>query len=161
MMKAFLLLFLMATAVPVPCTAGPTGLPIPRFVSLRSNQVNLRTGPGMRYPVEWVYMKSDLPVEITAEFEHWRKIKDWDGKEGWVHRHMLSGRRTVRLKQEALLLRAPAADALPAAKAEAGVTGRLILCPEGMNFCKVEFHDFQGWVPRKSLWGVYPREVFE
>ena len=120
-----------------------TGLPLPRFVSLRSNQVNLRTGPGFRYPVEWVYLKSDLPVEITAEFETWRRIKDFNGKEGWIYQPMLSGRRTVRLKQESLLLRAASQNALPLAKIESGAVGRLMLCPAGVSrirpFSRVDF----------------------
>ena len=138
-----------------------TGLPLPRFVSLRSNQVNLRTGPGFRYPVEWVYLKSDLPVEITAEFETWRRIKDFNGKEGWINQPMLSGRRTVRVKQDSLLLRAASEDALPLAKIESGAIGRLMLCPAAVGLCKVEFDHFQGWVFKSRLWGVYPDEVFE
>lgn len=138
-----------------------TGLPIPRFVSLRSNQVNLRTGPGFRYPVEWVYLKSDLPVEITAEFESWRKIKDYNGKEGWIYHPMLSGRRTVRTTQNTLLLRAANKKALPLAKIESGAIGKLMSCPENTPLCKVEFASFQGWIPREALWGIYPDEVFE
>ncbi len=138
-----------------------TGLPLPRFVSLRSDQVNLRTGPGFRYPVEWVYTKNDLPVEITAEFEYWRRIKDADGKEGWIYHSMLSGRRTVRLKKNGLLLRAASQNALPLAKVEKGVIGRLVSCPENIDLCKVEIDDFQGWLPKNTLWGVYPDEVFE
>ncbi len=138
-----------------------TGLPLPRFVSLRSKQVNLRTGPGFRYPVEWVYLKSDLPVEITAEFEAWRRIKDFNGKEGWIYLPMLSGRRTVRVKKESLLLRAANQDSLPLAKIESGAIGRLMLCPADVNLCKVEFDHFQGWIFKDRLWGVYPDEVFE
>lgn len=142
-------------------TLAETGLPLPRFVSLRSKQVNLRTGPGFRYPVEWVYLKSDLPVEITAEFEAWRRIKDFDGKEGWIYLPMLSGRRTVRVKEDSLLLRAANQDALPLAKIESGAIGRLMLCPKDVNLCKAEFDHFQGWVFKNQLWGVYPDEVFE
>ncbi len=136
-------------------------LPIPRFVSLRSNQVNLRTGPGLRYPVEWVYLKNDLPVEIIAEFDTWRQIKDYDGREGWIHQPMLSGRRTVRITDDALLLRAASMGALPLAKVEKGAIGRLMTCPKNTPLCKIEFGRFQGWMPRNVLWGVYPDEVFE
>ena len=138
-----------------------TGLPLPRFVSLRSNQVNLRTGPGFRYPVEWVYLKSDLPVEITAEFENWRKTKDFNGKEGWIYQPMLSGRRTVRVTQESFLLRAANIESLPLAKIENGAIGRLMSCPGNVSLCKVEFEHFQGWIPKDILWGVYPNEIFE
>ena len=138
-----------------------SGLPIPRFVSLRSNQVNLRTGPGLRYPVEWVYLKNDLPVEIIAEFDTWRQIRDFNGREGWIHQPMLSGRRTVRITEEALLLRAASLGALPLAKVEKDAIGHLIACPKNTSLCKVEFGRFQGWMNRKALWGVYPDEVLE
>ena len=138
-----------------------TELPLPRFVSLRSNQVNLRTGPGLRYPVEWVYLKSDLPVEITSEFDTWRRIRDYNGREGWIHQPMLSGRRTVRITADSLLLRAASTGALPLAKVEKGAIGRLMTCPKNIPLCKVEFGRFQGWITRNVLWGVYPDEVFE
>lgn len=154
------LLFLLTFLTCSPARAQ-TGLPLPRFVSLRSNQVNLRTGPNFRYPVEWVYLKRDLPVEITDEFENWRKTKDYNGKEGWIYQPMLSGRRTVRVIQDCFLLRAANMEALPLAKIENGAIGRLMSCPKNTSLCKVEFGHFQGWVPKKMLWGVYPNETFE
>ena len=143
------------------CASAQTGLPLPRFVSLRSHQVNLRTGPGFRYPVEWVYLKNDLPVEITAEFETWRRIRDFDGKEGWIYQPMLSGRRTVRVTENTVLRRAANTNALPLAKIESGAIGRLASCPANIGLCKVEFGGFQGWVVKRALWGVYPDEAFE
>ncbi len=154
---AFSLLLLLAPSR----ASAQTGLPLPRFVSLRSHQVNLRTGPGFRYPVEWVYLKSDLPVEITAEFETWRRIRDFDGKEGWIYQPMLSGRRTVRVTENTVLRRAENTNALPLAKIESGAVGRLASCPANISLCKVEFGGFQGWVVKNDLWGVYPDEVFE
>ncbi len=154
---AFSLLLLLAPSR----ASAQTGLPLPRFVSLRSHQVNLRTGPGFRYPVEWVYLKSDLPVEITAEFETWRRIRDFDGKEGWIYQPMLSGRRTVRVTENTVLRRAANTNALPLAKIESGAVGRLASCPANISLCKVEFGGFQGWVVKNDLWGVYPDEVFE
>ena len=156
----FFLILLFTIFISTPSNAQ-TGLPIPRFVSLRSNQVNLRTGPGTKYPVEWVYLKSDLPVEITEEFETWRRIKDSEGREGWIFQSMLSGRRTVRVTRDALLLRAANANALPLAKVEKGAVGKLTTCPAGIFLCKVDFGSFQGWLPKESLWGVYKNEVFE
>lgn len=156
-----LFLAFLAVLIFMPAAQAATDLPIPRFVSLRSNQINLRTGPGIRYPVEWVYLKSDLPVEITAEFEHWRQIRDFNGKEGWVHQHMLSGRRTVRVTKETVLRRAASREALPLAKIESGAVGRLMLCPAGTGMCKVEFAQFQGWISKNHLWGVYQNESFE
>ena len=156
-----LIVFLALWLAFCPAARAQSGLPLPRFVSLRSNQVNLRTGPGFRYPVEWVYLKSDLPVEIINEFETWRRVRDYDGREGWIYQPMLSGRRTVRMKENGELLRAAAADSRPLAKIEKGAVGRLALCPADIALCKVEFGDFQGWVFRTKLWGVYNKEVFE
>src|SRR5262249_12035580 len=71
------------------------GLPIPRFVSLKAGRVNVRAGPTKDHDVAWVYTRSGLPVEVTAEFENWRRIRDWEGAEGWVYHSMLSGKRTA------------------------------------------------------------------
>jgi len=75
-------------------TVGPSGLPLPRFVSLKSGRVNARIGPGVNYPVDWLYLKPGLPVEITQEFENWRRVRDSDGSEGWINQSLLSGKRT-------------------------------------------------------------------
>ena len=102
-MKAifFAFLGLLVFAVPQSVRAADdeteSGLKLPRFVSLRSELVNARSGPGSRYPIEWVYMQKYAPVEIIAEFELWRKIKDWQGSESWVHQAMLTGKRTVKV----------------------------------------------------------------
>ena len=103
--------------------AGETsGLPLPRFVSLRSDEVNLRAGPGVRYPIDWIYARKDLPVEVIAEFEAWRKIRDWQGTEGWVHQSMLTGRRMMVVMGQARSLRASDADSAdPVAVVEPGV----------------------------------------
>lgn len=157
-MMRLLFSLLLLFAMPV---RADTGLPVPRFVSLRANQVNLRTGPGTRYPVEWVFLKSDLPVEIIEEFEHWRKIRDFGGKTGWVHQQMLSGRRMIRVKQNTVLLRAASVVSVPIAKVEARVVGKIMMCPAGLALCKVDFSGTQGWVRRDKIWGVYPQESFE
>src|SRR5690606_30718590 len=97
-------------------------LPVPRFVTLATDEVNLRTGPGLRYPVKLVIKRSGLPVEIIREFDIWRQVRDVDGEEGWVHKSMLSGRRSVIVRgQMQTLLRDPKAEALPVAKLEPGV----------------------------------------
>src|SRR5215475_14639412 len=106
-----------------------TNLPIPRFVSLRSSEVNLRTGPGTMYPVDWVYVRRDLPVEIIAEFDVWRKIRDWQGTVGWVHQSMLDGRRMARITGAERELRSePAEAASIVARLAPGVIGRLLEC---------------------------------
>ena len=140
--------------------AGRTGLPVPRFVTLRSAEVNMRTGPGTRYPVEWVFMRKDLPVEITAEFDTWRRIRDAEGTEGWVHQSMLSGRRGVVITGEIRSLRrAPGPGTAVVARAEPGVVGRLRKCKD--QWCELDLEGYRGWMPRNDFWGVYPDEAVE
>lgn len=143
--------------------AGETsGLPLPRFVSLRSDEVNLRTGPGVRYPIDWIYARKDLPVEVIAEFEAWRKIRDWQGTEGWVHQSMLAGRRMMVVMGATRSLRTADADsAEPVAVVEAGVLGRLLQCPRNRDFCRVEVGQSQGWLRRDEIWGIYRGEWLE
>lgn len=152
-----------ATVLPAVAAAqSGSGLPLPRFVSLRSEEVNLRTGPGDRYPVEWVFRRRDLPVEVVAEFNHWRKIRDGQGTEGWVHQSLLSGRRMVMVTGRTRSLRAaPADSAAPVAMLEAGVVARLAACPRNGAFCRVEAAGFDGWLKRDEFWGVYPGEWIE
>jgi SH3-like domain-containing protein len=134
-----------------------TKLPIPRFVSLRSNEVNLRTGPGTNYPVDWVFVRHGLPVEIIAEFDVWRKIRDWQGTIGWVHQSMLDGRRTARITGEERELRSePAESASIVARLAPGAIGRLLEC-EGA-WCKIDAQGYRGWLPRDEFWGTYPDE---
>jgi SH3-like domain-containing protein len=139
---------------------GESGRRLPRFVTLRATQVNLRSGPGVRYPIEWVYLQRDLPVEVIQEFDNWRKIRDWEGTEGWVHRSMLSGSRTIRVIGPLAPLRAAAAAESPVvAHLEGGVIGRLVACPEGSAFCRVEVAGHGGWLPRAAFWGAYRGET--
>jgi SH3-like domain-containing protein len=137
-----------------------TGLPIPRFVSLRSDEVNLRTGPRTTYPVEWVYVRRDLPVEVTAEFDAWRRIRDWQGTSGWVHQSMITGRRTVRIAgSERNLLREPDDSAPLVARLAPGVIGRLMKC--NGSWCRIEVMSHRGWLKRNEFWGTYPNETIE
>jgi SH3-like domain-containing protein len=137
---------------------GQTGLPLPRFVSLRSGEVNLRTGPGVRYPIDWVYKRRNLPVEIIDEFDTWRRIRDWQGTVGWVHQSMLQGRRTVLVTGRERLLRREPHDGAPGlAQAETGVIGDLKRC-RGV-WCEVELEGFSGWLRMDEFYGIYPQEV--
>lgn len=130
-----------------------SGLPLPRYVSLQASKVNVRTGPGVRYPVEWVLVKRGIPVEIIAEFEHWRKIRDWQGTEGWVHQSMLSGARTAIVMDDVRVLRRSADENAPAlARLEPGVVGRLLSCED--FWCRMEVAGFRGWVKRAEIWGA-------
>lgn len=139
-----------------------TGLALPRMVSLRSNLINARSGPGARYPIDWVYMQKTAPVEIIAEFELWRKIKDWQGSESWVHKSMLSGRRSVKLTApgESNIYDKPEYSSKVIAKVEDDVVGEVKKCPEG-DFCLIKFGSIEGWVPRNNFYGVYPKEIIE
>lgn len=139
---------------------GRTGLPLPRFVSLRAAEVNLRTGPGVRYPIDWVYRRRDLPVEIIDEHETWRRIRDWEGTIGWVHQSMLQGSRQVLVTGEARPLRKlPQKIADPIAVVEPGVIGELEICELG--WCQVNVEGLSGWMQRHEFYGVYPREKIE
>lgn len=137
-----------------------TASPLPRFASLRSAEANVRAGPGTRYPIQWVYRREGLPVEIVEEFEHWRKIRDSEGASGWVHKTMLDGRRTALIKgKEPRVLRGdPDAAASPVFKAEPGVIGGLMACAR--EWCRLKVGDRKGWLPKAQLWGVYPAETF-
>ncbi|ASG21715.1 SH3 domain-containing protein [Nitrospirillum viridazoti] len=135
-----------------------SGLPVPRFVTLRSNEVNVRTGPGVRYPVEWVFVKAGMPVEITAEFDTWRRIRDVEGTQGWVHQSTLSGRRGIIVTgQQSRTLRRDAASASEAvAQLDPGVIAKLRKCKG--PWCQVDVGGFRGWLQRDEVWGVYSKE---
>lgn len=156
----FLLGTLAAVAAP-PAAFGQNSagdsLPVPRYVSLRSEEINVRTGPGVRYPVEWVFRRRNMPVEVVEQFEQWRKIRDIEGTEGWVHQSMLSGKRFAIVTGEVRSLRRRPDPASPeAARLEPGVIAQLIEC-EG-RFCRLEAGGIKGWLPRAEFWGVYPTE---
>ncbi|GLI91317.1 SH3 domain-containing protein [Methylocystis echinoides] len=141
---------------------GPvSGLPLPRYVSLKSDRVNVREGPSKEHPTVWIYERAGLPVEITAEFETWRKIRDSEGSEGWVLHSLLSGRRTALVapwKKEPQLLVA-ADHATPVAKLGPGVIGTLRGC-DG-KWCRLAGKEFDGFMQQENLWGVYPGEKVE
>lgn len=116
----------------------------------------------MRYPIDWVYLRRALPVEIVQEFQTWRKIRDPEGAEGWVHQSMLSGRRTVMTLGGTHPLRAePRDDAAILAYLEDGVQASLIQCPRGTEFCRVEVEGRDGWLRRTEFWGVYRNEYID
>ena len=138
-----------------------SGLPLPRYVSLKSDHVNVRAGPTKDNDVAWVYTRSGLPVEITAEFENWRRVRDSEGAEGWVYHSLLSGRRTavVTMKNKEDLTpiydRA-SSDSAVAAKLQAGVVAQVKKCSAG--WCRVIGTGFDGWIEQQRLWGVYADE---
>ena len=141
---------------------GPetSGLPLPRFASLRSGEVNVRTGPGVQYPIDWVFQRQGLPVEVIAEYRTWRKIRDWQGTQGWVHQSLLAGKRTVIVVGGTRTLASkPEPEAKPVAHLEAGVVANLVSCPDGSAWCRIEVDGFDGWLRRVDFWGVLKDEV--
>jgi SH3-like domain-containing protein len=159
-----------------PCLASPlvyaatqgvgpvSGLPMPRFVSLKSDRVNLREGPSKDHRTAWVFQRAGLPVEITAEYDKWRRIRDSEGAEGWVLQSLLSGRRTALVapwkKIDSLPLRSQAnANADISARLQPGVLGNVRKC-DG-TWCRIFGDGFDGYIEQSNLWGVYPDEKYE
>jgi SH3-like domain-containing protein len=137
---------------------GPSGLPLPRFASLASSDVNVRTGPSTDHPIRWAYARAGLPVRITEESELWRRIEDPDGESGWAHSSLLSIQRTVIVIGPGIqeLRRSAAPDGRVVARLEPGVIGEYDRC-DG-DWCRIEVADELGWLPRSAIWGVAPRE---
>ena len=141
-----------------------SGLPVPRFVSLKTDRVNVRGGPDKDHDVAWIYTRVGWPVEITAEFENWRRIRDSDGTEGWVYHSLLSGKRmaAVRLKSKtdlAALHAKPDTQSPVTAQLQSGVLGSIKNC--NGTWCRLAGDGFDGWIEQNRLWGVYPDEKVE
>ncbi|ODN72100.1 SH3 domain-containing protein [Methylobrevis pamukkalensis] len=142
-----------------------TGLRVPRFVSLKSDAVNVRVGPSRQHAIVWRYVRSGMPVEVTQEFDNWRRIRDFEGAEGWVFHSLLSGVRSalvspwdtnatpVPIRRDARL------DSPVVTRLEPGVQGRVDTC-DG-QWCHLEGDQFEGWIEQDALWGVYPGEIFD
>jgi SH3-like domain-containing protein len=138
-----------------------SGLPIPRFVSLKSDRVNVRSGPNKDQEVRWVYTHAGMPVEITAEFENWRRIRDWEGAEGWVYHSLLSGKRTAMVLPKGNdelvpLFESADIESAIAARLQSGVLGALKSC--NGNWCQFSGKGFDGYIRQERLWGAYPNE---
>jgi SH3-like domain-containing protein len=135
---------------------------IPRFASVRSNEANLRTGPGTRYPIEWVFRRPGLPVEIIAKDDEdmWRRVRDSDGAEGWVHKSELSGKRTGVVTGGMRNLLGDKDDAAPVvAHVEAGAVGQILSCAG--NWCRFKFDTVKGYLHKSDFWGAYLDEVID
>jgi SH3-like domain-containing protein len=142
--------------------ATQTGLPIPRFVSLKAPRVNVRKGPSSDHQVAWVFTQKGLPVEIIAEFELWRRVRDSEGAEGWVYHSMLSGRRTAIVApwkgHSTVPMHANGSrESSVVALAKGGVVGEIDRC-DG-SWCEIEVPGgYHGYIEQTMLWGVYPGE---
>ncbi|MDB5360756.1 MAG: hypothetical protein JWO51_2053 [Rhodospirillales bacterium] len=138
-----------------------TMLPLPRFASMRKGEAYVRVGPGTRFPIDWVFTRKDMPVEILAENDVWRQIRDWEGTVGWVLSSQLTGRRMIIVKGVVGTLRSdPSPTADPVAHIEPGVIGRLMECPVPGDWCRIEVNDIRGWIHRGEVFGIYPTEPF-
>ncbi len=137
-----------------------TNLPLPRFVSLKAAEGNVRRGPSLEHRIDWVFRHRDMPLRVTAEFGHWRRVEDNEGQGGWIYYSLLSGVRTVMVEADRTALRVrPDADAPVVAEAEAGVIARLGECIP--DWCRVSADGEKGWVAKAALWGVEPGEIRE
>lgn len=167
LLRAFPALLLLLSAGGTACaqgaaggrTLGPSGLPLPRFASLASSEVNVRTGPSTDHPIRWVYVRSGLPVRVVEEFDVWRRIEDPDGETGWARANLLSVRRTAMVRGDGLvdLRRSAGSEARVVARVEAGVVGDFQGCDRG-GWCRIEVEGERGWLPRDELWGVNPED---
>ncbi len=136
-----------------------TGMPLPRFAALRFSQINLRTGPGTRYPIDWVYVRQGLPIQITAEYDIWRRIKDSDGTEGWVQKSALTGKRSAIVTGVMRDLRKDdSVDSAIVAHLEPGAVGQLTSCAK--EWCKLKFDSVKGYLRKGEFWGAFENETF-
>lgn len=149
-----------ATGIAAPSRGPVTGLPLPRFVSMKAGEGNARRGPGTTHRVDWVFRHRDMPLMVTAEFEHWRRVQDADGAGGWMHFALLSGVRTVLVQAEMTALHVqPDPRAPVVAYLERGVVARVRQCrPE---WCRLTVEGRRGWAQRSGLWGVFAHETID
>lgn len=144
-------------AQPVPPEAG-TGLPLPRFASLRAGEANMRTGPGDQYPISWTYKRRGLPIEIVKEWGIWRQVRDPDGTTGWMNKALLDGERTGFVRGAVRPLHAePDVKSRIVWRAESGVVGRLLFCAGA--WCRMNVDGRSGYILREHIWGVYRTET--
>ncbi len=161
-----LLMCFLVIAMPATAEVGANGgargsvtnLPLPRYVSLKVSEGNARRGPSLSHRIDWVFVRRDMPLEITGEHEHWRRVRDREGAGGWVHYSLLSGVRTVIVTEQMAELRMqPELDAPVVARAESGVVARLSDCE--LNWCRIAAAGQRGWIEKTGLWGVAAGEV--
>ena len=149
------------TVQTVQTEVGPeTGLPLPRYVSLKTSDGRARRGPSRTHRVDWIFTRRDMPLRVTGEFENWRRIEDAEGQGGWIHYSQLSGVRTVLITQDLTPMRnRPDPNAIEVAFLETNVVAHIMEC--GVDWCRVSADGSRGWVDRRALWGVDPNEVLD
>ena len=158
---AAIILALLGTCVNADDGRGSvTHLPIPRFVSLKADEGNVRRGPSLSHRIDWVFKRRAMPLQVTDEFGHWRRVQDLEGAGGWIHYSLLSGARTVIIQEDMAALRMKPDDRAPAnAHAEAGVIARLAECT--LDWCRIRASGRRGWIRKAQVWGVLPEEIRE
>lgn len=158
--RALIVVSLVAGAAGAAERGAVTNLPVPRFVSLKTGEGNARRGPSLSHRIDWVFQRRNMPLEVTDEYGHWRRVRDRDGQGGWVHYSLLSGVRHVIVEGDMTALRVkPLPEAEIAAYAEAGVVARLGSC--GAAWCRITADGRKGWVEKAALWGVGADELRE
>jgi SH3-like domain-containing protein len=153
-----------ASIAAAPEQLGPSGFPIPRFLTLKANKVNVRKGPSSTHAVAWVFQRKGMPVEVTAEFENWRKIRDSEGAEGWILQQMLTGRRFATAaewsKDKSVILHESESERSAAVvRLAAGALAQVKSCSG--EWCYLTTDDYEGYARQSDLWGVYPGEAVD
>jgi len=140
---------------------GPvTNLPLPRYVSLKANEANVRRGPSLTHRIDWIFMRRDMPLQVVAEYGHWRRVIDREGLGGWVHYSLLSGTRSVIVDAETQpLYSRPDPNTPPVAILESGVIARIESCE--IDWCRLSSGGYRGWAPKTALWGVGADEILD
>jgi SH3-like domain-containing protein len=153
-------LLMLACVTPAQPAAAQDNLPLPRYASFKSNEVNMRVGPGENFPKQWLYQRAGMPVEIFDQEDTWRRVRDYQGVVGWVRVDLLTSRRTaIVIEARRTLRRTPDAAGRPVAMLEPGVIGRLLEC--NGDWCRLEVKGYEGWLGRTEIWGVNPTENFK
>jgi SH3-like domain-containing protein len=159
-LAALLLGMWAAAPAAAPRTGPETGLPLPRYVSLKAAQANVRRGPGLTHRVDWVFVRRGMPLQVIGEYGHWRRVRDMDAATGWIHYSLLRGERTAVVVADTVELREdPGAEADVVARAERGVVLSLEAC--GPGWCEVSRGSVEGWAPKRALWGADAEETFD
>lgn len=164
-MRRLLIFFLLFLSYPVAAQVreaeqGLSGLPIPRFVSLSAGEANMRSGPGERYPITWVYRREGLPVEVIREWGIWRLVRDPLGGQGWVNKNLIAGERTAYVTKSVRTLYArPDIAARAVWRVEPGVVAQIVLCEEA--WCQIRIDGKSGYILRSHIWGTYPNESID
>jgi len=152
---------LLAAAETTPTSTGPSGNPLPRFVAIGGSTANMRTGPGLQYPIVWVYKRATLPMEIIDEHGPWRQVRDHQGAEGWMHvKLFFPSKRFAMIRGKTRTLYSEKDRASPKLlTAEVGVIGKIDRCED--IWCQLTIAGRQAWIERRHLWGVYKNEVLD